>query len=268
MICCRVSELTDQSLDLINQIISHDEQLRLQRFRFKKDQKRYAAARLLQYLGLSQLLDMQPSEMIFDKGPHGKPLLKNVNPKSRLPLPLDFNLSHSGDWAVAAFSPGKIGIDVENRRRTNDVLAIADRYFFAKELADMLAVAGNERESFFKLWTLKEAYIKARGEGLSLGLDNFGFVRDDESASRYRLVCSEKIRDTENWWFDTVELDQDHQLALVTNTELTNQEPGCNAGVFVRSHKLDVSKLNTATGDTFSDIQQCIRYNELNHFKS
>ena len=89
-----------------------------------------------------------------------------------------FNISHSGDWVVLATGPSPLGIDVE---RIKDIdLDIAKRFFSGREYDDLMLKPDEERFSyFFNLWTLKESYIKAVGKGLSLPLDSFSMVMED-----------------------------------------------------------------------------------------
>jgi phosphopantetheine--protein transferase-like protein len=86
-----------------------------------------------------------------------------------------FNLSHAGGVALLAFSRSReLGVDVERVRRDLDVDSIARRYFSLHEQRDLATFNSEERyETFFRCWTRKEAYIKAKGEGLSLPLDQF-----------------------------------------------------------------------------------------------
>jgi phosphopantetheinyl transferase len=86
-----------------------------------------------------------------------------------------FNLSHAGGVALLAFSRSReLGVDVEGVRRDLDVDSIARRYFSLHEQRDLATFNSEERyETFFRCWTRKEAYIKAKGEGLSLPLDQF-----------------------------------------------------------------------------------------------
>lgn len=109
-----------------------------------------------------------PDELIsFEKGEHGKPYLNNH--------PLQFNFSHSGDYFLMGVTKDRpIGVDIERLRDNKDFLAIAER-FFAKSEYDALAAlpVEQQQDAFYRCWVLKEAYIKATGFGLSLGLANF-----------------------------------------------------------------------------------------------
>lgn len=109
-----------------------------------------------------------PSALVFEEGEHGKPFLRQPAPH--------FNVSHSGELALLAISPRvELGVDLERinaKRRTDQ---IADRYFSAAEVAGYRAIDDDEERlrTFFRLWSCKEAYIKAIGLGLAAGLDTF-----------------------------------------------------------------------------------------------
>lgn len=159
-------------------LMNEEELVRLQRFRFERDQHRHLVARALVRTSLSRYAPVEPGCWQFARGVQDKPEL------AAAPLPLRFNISHSGDFVVCAVSlEFDIGVDIEAMERTNDVLAIARHYFSAPELASLSELpAALQRDRFFDYWTLKEAYMKARGEGISLGLGNFSFRLSDDGA--------------------------------------------------------------------------------------
>ncbi len=114
---------------------------------------------------LSHLLQRPPHQLVWERADHGKPYLPQAG--------CFFNLSHSENIAGLAVSPwGEIGLDVEDRRRRVEYLSLGRR-FFAPAEADALQHAADPRDFFFQVWTAKEAYIKALGDGLSHPLDQF-----------------------------------------------------------------------------------------------
>ena len=278
LLCCDVSQLDDVSVNAVTDFLNPSEKKRLDKFRFPSDQKLYAAARLIQYMGLCQLLDREPEQIEFTRGAHGKPALQTPNDSTSdvtQENQLDFNLSHSGNWAVGVFGRARVGVDVENCHRNNDVLAIANRYFFAQELDDMFAEKGVERDNFFKLWTLKEAYMKARGEGISLGLDNFGFIRDYTATSGYKLVCSEKINDDDqNWTFDTAMLDDKHRLSIVTENKtdtkraenVASDRSENNTSLKITAQQIKIESTALESSGSFSNLRQKVESTKLDPF--
>lgn len=119
-----------------------------------------------------QYLGADPASLRFATNEHGKPYLENS--------PLQFNVSHSGRIATLAFTWRQpVGVDVERTLRNGDIRRIASRFFHADETAAIEA-ATDPREAFYRCWTGKEAYVKAVGQGISLGLATFRVSVDGE----------------------------------------------------------------------------------------
>jgi 4'-phosphopantetheinyl transferase len=173
---CDSSEISDQSLlERYRQLLDPVELARLERFRFASDRHLFLVSHALLRCVLGRSLDREPASLVFERGVHGKPLLSDPAPSS---VPLSFNLSHSGGQAVVAVRAGAaaIGVDIESHRPGRRFAALAERYFSSEEVRALSAVHAEARsERFYDLWTLKEAYLKARGTGLQLPLGDFGF---------------------------------------------------------------------------------------------
>ncbi len=131
---------------------------------------RAAVARALVRSELAAALDLPPMALEFVPGPHGKPAV--LDP----PRPIAFNLSHSGDWVVLAWhvhtSAAPLGVDVEHANsRARDVMRLARRYFSTVERAALESLQSREhaarQDLFYRLWTLKEAWVKAHGLALA-----------------------------------------------------------------------------------------------------
>jgi 4'-phosphopantetheinyl transferase len=153
----------------LESILSGDERERVRRLYFERDRQRCLISRGLLRTLLGRYLDRPPETLSFDYGSSGKPGLAS------LAIPLQFNVSHSGELLLIAVTCGRaIGVDVEEIRRDKGVLEIAERFFSGNE-RDVLAglPAELQHDAFFDCWTRKEAYIKAKGDGLSLPLDQF-----------------------------------------------------------------------------------------------
>jgi 4'-phosphopantetheinyl transferase len=162
---------TATDVQSLQQTLSADELGRAAGFRFQKDRQRFIAAHGLLRAIISRYLDMEPSQLRFCYSDHGKPSLVPTSGQKTL----SFNLSHSDGLALYAITRDRgIGIDLERVRPVAKVEQIAERFFSARENAVFRTLpASLKREAFFTCWTRKEAYIKARGEGLSLPLDQF-----------------------------------------------------------------------------------------------
>ncbi len=152
-------------------ILSADERARATRFHFSRDRQYFTATRALLRTILGGYLDSDPKALRFQYSEKEKPSL--TAPQSGNPV--EFNVSHSGDVALLAFARGRdIGVDVERLRENFDHKAIAHRFFSEQEQRQLAALAPADRyRGFFRCWTRKEAYIKARGTGLSLPLRQF-----------------------------------------------------------------------------------------------
>jgi len=151
--------------------LSEDEQARAERFYFQIDRERFVVARgaLREILGV--YLNRAAKSVLFCYGPHGKPALAHDPGRNTI----HFNVSHSHGVALYAVTRGReIGIDLEFIRESLEVEQLAERFFSQREIATLRGLPVNLRKhAFFLCWTRKEAYIKARGEGLSLPLDQF-----------------------------------------------------------------------------------------------
>lgn len=168
-----LSKISENISTKLSGFFSAEELIRAQKY--KRNSNSFLATRALLRLVLAKYTGLHPQDLLFASAEHGKPYLINS------PLPVYFNLSHCGDVAVLAVgSQDGIGVDIEIIR-ARDYLSIAERFFHDDEWRLMNSVAAEKREIlFFKLWTLKEAFFKAMGGGISTGLDKayFQFDRD------------------------------------------------------------------------------------------
>ena len=155
----RASLAIDKATELrLRETLSDDERERADGFQFDRDRRRFIAARGMLRELLGHRLDRAPERIRFRVGPHGKPSLVDDE--------LRFSVSHSGELALFAICPdGEIGIDLEEVRPIAHRDRIVERYFTAEEWKACRDESGDRR--FFRCWTRKEAWLKARGEGLT-----------------------------------------------------------------------------------------------------
>lgn len=153
------------SFERLALLLSVDEQARAKRFYFEKDRTRYASGRGILRSILGHYLNVEPQHIQLCYGEYGKPSLE----KRYAETALNFNISHSNDLALYAIARGKsVGIDLEHIREIADMDQVVKKFFAEKEQATFYNLHPNERrEAFFKVWTRKEAYLKAIGVGLS-----------------------------------------------------------------------------------------------------
>lgn len=149
--------------------LSPDEVVRARRFRFKKDQDRFIAARGTLRCILGFYLDQDPHQISFTYGANGKPLLTGSSGSHAL----RFNLSHSSAIALCAVTVHRdVGIDVECIRPHLAAEQIAAQFFSQKEISSLARLDKKGlRETFFRYWTRKEAVLKATGAGVSFPMD-------------------------------------------------------------------------------------------------
>jgi len=154
-------------------LLSTAEKTRCAAFHREKHRAEYALSHAMLRLALSEYAPVKPEEWQFLTGEKGKPEIASP----ALATPLFFNLSHTDGLAVCV--AGRIrtlGVDVENMSRKVSPQELAKRFFAHGEYEYLRTMPpGSQREAFFRIWTLKEAYIKASGEGLTIPLDSFHF---------------------------------------------------------------------------------------------
>ena len=192
---------TDKTQYLLRHV-SNETRERFNKFRFMEDALRnlYGEA-LVRYIGTTQF-NLKTHQLTFIKNKYGKPYIYDN--------PIFFNISHSGNWVVCAFSSSEIGVDIEKIKEMK--LSIAKSFFSGYEYATLLNMNDAQQlDYFYTIWTLKESYIKWLGTGLSTPLNSFSFDLNNKnvllshneniqnnlcfkqySISEYKLsVCSE-----------------------------------------------------------------------------
>jgi 4'-phosphopantetheinyl transferase len=147
--------------ETLGELLSGEERARAERFPRGRDGRLWAASRGVLRSLLGGYLASDPATLQIAAGPHGKPA---VTPTS----PLSFNLSHSGELALFAFTTaGSVGVDVELARRPIDTLALAPRALGADAAARLRRLDPDERErEFLRLWVRHEASLKCLGTGI------------------------------------------------------------------------------------------------------
>jgi 4'-phosphopantetheinyl transferase len=161
----------DEETRALRTLLSDDEQARADRFRFPRDRKHFTVGRGFLRTVLGSTLGIAPQEIAFSYGTRGKPALRWPDGAG-----LEFNLAHSNGLALLATAWGRpLGIDLEYQREDLDFLGIAGRFFTPQELAEIQYEPEHaaQRAAFFRGWARKEAFLKARGDGLWIGLDQF-----------------------------------------------------------------------------------------------
>jgi 4'-phosphopantetheinyl transferase len=150
------------------ELLSPDEWTRAQRFRFRRDENRYVTGRAKLRLILAGYTGSAPGDIRLAYGEQGKPRLVD-HPHVR------FNLAHSeGNALLAVTEDHELGVDLERIRPQFADEHIAEQFFSESEVSVLRMMPASEQEqAFFECWTRKEAFLKAKGGGLSVPLDTF-----------------------------------------------------------------------------------------------
>ncbi|MFX3636545.1 MAG: 4'-phosphopantetheinyl transferase superfamily protein [Candidatus Pristimantibacillus sp.] len=180
---CGVKLQWDVDLVKMNHLVSVlpiEKQQRVRRYIHREDALRTVTADILSRSMICRSLNIKNADIQLVHNEYGKPFLSGVTTK------LQFNNSHSGQWAVCALSHAAVGIDVEQISEID--MDIAKHYFSEQEYSDLCDHADDQRlDYFFDLWTLKESYIKAAGMGLSLPLKSFSIRKDNDAIALHTL---------------------------------------------------------------------------------
>jgi 4'-phosphopantetheinyl transferase len=168
----------------IAEVVTDEERGRAARFRQEADRQRFLHARLLLRTCLGHHLGVSPRTVPFVNGAFGKPEIQrsalHAAPDIDRRGIVQFNLTHSGEWVLFALARDReVGVDVEQHRTMSDEMEVARRFFAPPEYAALEALEPDARhDAFFRIWSRKEAIIKASGHGLSAGLERFAVSLD------------------------------------------------------------------------------------------
>ncbi len=191
--------------------LNQAERDRYHKFVFDKDRYHFLSAHILVRTALSQYADISPQQWQFTCNNYGRP---EIAGESNAP-PLRFNLSHTNGLVVCVVTHEiDCGIDAEEIRPLSGYLSIARQMFTSDEYESLtLCPADRQYAAFFNYWTLKEAYIKARGLGLALATDGFQFSID--SSNEVSILFKEGLDDHHDaWQFQLMQLADKHAVAL------------------------------------------------------
>jgi 4'-phosphopantetheinyl transferase len=190
--------------------IADEERARAERFVFPRDRDRFIVGRALLRRILGGYLGIDPRQLRFRYNHHRKPALADECAGG-----LRFNLSHAQGLALYAVTRGReIGIDLEqvDSRVSDEVLSM--RSFSPPEVDALLAVpAASRKEAFFRYWTRKEAYVKGRGQGLSIPLQQFDVSRAPQEPV-LAWDCAAERRDGSQWYIEDLTPGEGYAAAL------------------------------------------------------
>jgi 4'-phosphopantetheinyl transferase len=207
-----VAEVRDRLPSYEERILTAEERQRAQRFFQVADRERFVIGRALARTMLAQYASVKPRDWPLAIDGHGRPYLSSR--PSGAP-DLRFNLSHTPGLIACAVSLGReVGVDVEHIGRHLVHDNIPERFFSAREVADLRArPEADQRVVFFDYWTLKESYIKARGLGLALPLGQFSFLCLPGRAPTIEFA-PELHDDPSSWQFAQFWPTAEHRMAV------------------------------------------------------
>jgi len=188
---------TTHSLEDYRSILSDQERERANRFSFPELKRRYIIAHACLREILAGYIDVEPRSVAFTTNAYEKPSLVEHPGKPDI----HFNLSHSLDIAVIGIVKNRrIGVDVEWVKSRKDHMKIAERYFSPGEIAALKRIKNEQTvQAFIQLWAGKEAFIKARGDGMSLPLNQFSLERLIEHPGK--ISCKVELPGDTTAWF-------------------------------------------------------------------
>ncbi|MBN1944512.1 MAG: 4'-phosphopantetheinyl transferase superfamily protein [Bradymonadales bacterium] len=196
-------------------LLSPEERVRHDRFLFAKDRHLFLVSRALLRITLSRYAAVNPSDWVFGSRPGGKPEIE----QPRLEPPLHFSLSHTaGLAALLVTTSERAGLDVEAPQSNRRILQIA-RYAFSPDEVEEIEKMDQETQQrrFYEYWTLKEAYLKARGLGLSLPMSGLSFRMNAEGVS---ATFSPQLEDDpSHWQFTLLRLADRYQAAIAIHRQ-------------------------------------------------
>lgn len=189
--------------------LDEQEQRQAERFVFDRDRRRYIAAHTAMRVLLGRYLDVSPLDVQFAAGSRGKPRL--VDP----PCDLRFNLSHSEERALLAITLGReVGVDIEYVRPVPDMVGVAASVFSQIERVCLEATPIDQQaDVFFRVWTRKESFIKALGDGMHFPLTGFD-VSIDTSLPQLLLTCTAAPAEIDRWTMQALACDEGYKAAI------------------------------------------------------
>jgi len=192
-------------------LMTPEERARGQRFHFERHRQQFLVARALVRTTLSRYTGTAPEQWRFSVNHYGRPEIESPTGLAQL----RFNLSHTGGIAVlAVVLESDIGVDVEDTSRARPSVELANRYFSKSEAAALRELPpALQPGRFLEYWTLKEAYIKARGMGLSIPLEQFSFHLEDNGPLHVSFDASIHDR-PDDWQFWLMQITERYKASL------------------------------------------------------
>ncbi|RCX13841.1 4'-phosphopantetheinyl transferase [Anaerobacterium chartisolvens] len=213
--------LTQEEFEHLSCYVSPEKKQRIGRFYHFADAQRALLGDLLARHAICSRAGIKNSSIAFSANEYGKPELKGDRS-------LQFNISHSDNWVVCAIGDSPVGVDVETVKPID--FKLAERFFSQDEYYALANQQQSDKlDYFYKLWTLKESYIKAEGKGLSISLSSFSMHINEEGITAYS-GCERK-----GYFFDQYYLDKSHIFAICTFKNDRHEKNNFNIDLFTHN---------------------------------
>ena len=210
---CRYDQIDEpQLLNQYHSLLNQAERQRWEGIRTEDSKQCFLVSRAMIRSLLGTVIDCPPSALTITADARGKPFI--VQPTTRW----KFNLSHShGLITLVLAYDAAVGVDIEYHHRSIEALQLARHFFHSREIQQLESLPANEQQQhFFKLWTLKEAYVKAIGKGLSHRLDKFSFTFQPANP---RITMSPLPQSAISCW--SAILGAEHTMAIIALSQLS-----------------------------------------------
>lgn len=192
--------------DLFNKLltcINAEKRMRIKKYRRMKDKYEALLSELLIRYIIIKKLNICNYSIKFNKGEFGKPFLENISD-------FYFNISHSVEWIICAIDMENIGVDIEKIRNIK-YKEVAQNFFSEGEYRFIFSNGEKEEQNnFFRVWTLKESYIKACGKGFAIPLKDFGIDINSKN------ISLEKKDNDSDYYFKEIPIDISYKSSICT----------------------------------------------------
>lgn len=193
---CAFLDVKEDELQLFQQTLDSEEQLRADRFYFELDRTRFIVSHGLLRIILGSYMNIEPDKLQFSYGPQGKPFLAESFQGKKL----EFNMSHSHEFALYAVTFNRqVGVDLEHIYRFAETDSLAYQILSKQEKTAWRKYPVNEKlDLLFRYWTCKEAYVKATGEGIAQPLEKIHISLNQGSEVRF-ISINRSVREALRW---------------------------------------------------------------------
>ena len=225
--CLNISEIDDAGYEKLYAKVSEERKQRAERFRSPEDARRCILAEVLLYFSLKEACGYS-EQIVTQYHEYGKPFIMNLENFA-------YNMSHSGEWVVIAYSydasgtvkDAKVGVDIEKIREFSNCEKLAIRFFAKEEQEYIFSVKSDAERAarFTEIWTLKESYLKYLGCGLSQSLESFAVdaARGQIQDASGKLVADVRAKSycvEGGYYLSVCGKDKDISIRVITATGL------------------------------------------------